>query len=141
MSDGGAAPKVSRKVLSRRDNHEGIITREGRQMGAAAKYELRNPATSRAAELEIMSGTLGPDVVVISHLNSTTLSVGGGSEQAACRAMNIDDVLFGLIVCGIGLAGACFRSEYVLLRELRATERRKERVMRQLHSKRLSSQA
>jgi len=56
MSDGGAAPKVSRKVLSRRDNHEGIISREGRQMGAAAKYELRNPATSRAAELEIMSG-------------------------------------------------------------------------------------
>jgi len=54
--------------------------------------------------------------------------------------MNFDDVLFGLILCGIGLAGACFRSEYVLLREARATERRKERVMRQLHSKRLSSQ-
>jgi hypothetical protein len=29
MSDGGAAPKVSRKVLSRRDNHKGIITGEG----------------------------------------------------------------------------------------------------------------
>jgi hypothetical protein len=54
--------------------------------------------------------------------------------------MNIDDVLFGLIVCGIGLAGACFGSEYVLLRELRATQRRKERIMRELHSERLSSQ-
>jgi hypothetical protein len=35
---------------------------------AAAKYELKNPATSRAAELNIMSGTLGPDVLDISHL-------------------------------------------------------------------------
>jgi hypothetical protein len=54
--------------------------------------------------------------------------------------MNFDDVLFGLILCGIGLAGACFRSEYVLLRKLRAVERRKERVMRELLIKRLSSQ-
>jgi hypothetical protein len=54
--------------------------------------------------------------------------------------MNFDDILFGLILCGIGLAGACFRSEYVLLRELRATERRRERIMRELHLKRLSSQ-
>jgi citrate synthase len=68
MSDGGAAPKVSSKVLSRRDKHKGIFTGEGREMGAAAKYELSNPATSRAAELNIMSGTLGPDVLDISHL-------------------------------------------------------------------------
>jgi len=63
--------------------------------------------------------------------------------------MNFDDVLFGLILCGIGLAGACFRSEYVLLRELRAyvllrelraIERRKERLMRELRIRRLSSQ-
>jgi hypothetical protein len=54
--------------------------------------------------------------------------------------MNFDDVLFGLILCGIGLAGACFRSEYVLLRELRAAERRKEGVMRELHLKRSTSQ-
>jgi hypothetical protein len=54
--------------------------------------------------------------------------------------MNFDDILFGLILCGIGLAGACFRSEYMLLRELRATERRRARLMRELHSKRLSSQ-
>jgi hypothetical protein len=68
MSDGGAASKVSRKVLSRQDNHQAIITGEGREMGAAAKYELRNPATGRAAELNIMSGTLGPNVLDISHL-------------------------------------------------------------------------
>ena len=50
--------------------------------------------------------------------------------------MNIDDVLFGLIVCGIGLAGACFRSEYLLLRELRATQRKKEGIMRKLRTPR-----
>src|ERR1700689_1125028 len=37
-------------------------------VSAAAKYELKNPATHRAAELNIMSGTLGPDVLDISHL-------------------------------------------------------------------------
>jgi hypothetical protein len=57
-----------------------------------------------------------------------------------CTTMNLDYVLFGLIVCGVGLAGACFRSEYVLLRELRATERRRERLMRKLHLDRLSAQ-
>jgi hypothetical protein len=53
--------------------------------------------------------------------------------------MSFDDVLFGLILCGIGLAAACFRSEYVLLRELKAIERRRERLMRELHVERLSS--
>jgi len=53
--------------------------------------------------------------------------------------MNIDDVLFGLILCGIGLAAACFRSEYQLLRDLRAAQRRTEGMMRKLHSDRLSS--
>jgi hypothetical protein len=55
--------------------------------------------------------------------------------------MNFDDILFGLILFGIGLAGACFRSEYALRRELRAAERRRARVMRELHLKRSSSQA
>jgi citrate synthase len=68
MSNGSAAPKVSRKVLSRQVNHKGFLTDEGRETAAAAKYELRNPATGRAAELNIMSGTLGPDVLDISHL-------------------------------------------------------------------------
>jgi hypothetical protein len=54
--------------------------------------------------------------------------------------MNFDDVLFGLILCGIALAGACFRSEYVLLREIRAIERRREKLMRELQIARLSSQ-
>ena len=55
--------------------------------------------------------------------------------------MNFDDVLFGLIVCGIGLAGACVRSEYLLLRELKATELRNQRTTRELHLKKLSPQA
>jgi hypothetical protein len=55
--------------------------------------------------------------------------------------MNFDDVLFGLILCGIGLAAACFRSEYVLLRESRATERKRERLMRELQLARLADQA
>jgi len=54
--------------------------------------------------------------------------------------MNVDDILFGLILCGIGLVGVCFRCEYVLLREIRAIERRRARVMRELQVKRLSSQ-
>ena len=37
-------------------------------MSAAAKYELKDPVTSKAADLNIMSGTLGPDVLDISHL-------------------------------------------------------------------------
>ena len=55
--------------------------------------------------------------------------------------MNLDYVLFILILCGIVLAGICFRSEYLHLRDLRAIERRREGLMRQLHSERLSSQA
>jgi hypothetical protein len=64
-----------------------------------------------------------------------------GVRHESCTTMNVDDVLFGLIVCGIGLVGAWFRSEYVLLRELRATQRRKEGIMRKLHLERPSSQA
>ena len=37
-------------------------------MSTAAKYELKNPVTERAAELNVMSGTLVPDVLDISHL-------------------------------------------------------------------------
>jgi hypothetical protein len=55
--------------------------------------------------------------------------------------MNFDDVLFGLILCGIGLVVACFRSEYVMLRKLRAAARRREGVTRELHLERLSPQA
>src|SRR5580698_3111893 len=38
-------------------------------VGAAAKYELKNPVTHKAAELNVMAGTLGPDVIDISHLH------------------------------------------------------------------------
>ena len=55
--------------------------------------------------------------------------------------MNVDDLLFGLILCGIGLAAACFRSEYLHLREVMANERKRERMMRELHSERLSAHA
>src|ERR1700738_4460508 len=40
----------------------------------AAKFELKNPATRKAADLNIISGTLGPDVLDISHL---TRDLGG----------------------------------------------------------------
>jgi hypothetical protein len=55
--------------------------------------------------------------------------------------MNLDYFLFGLILCGIGLACVCFRSEYLHLRDLRAIERRREKLMRELHLARLSSRA
>jgi hypothetical protein len=53
--------------------------------------------------------------------------------------MNLDYVLFGLILFGIGLTGVCFRSEYLHLRDLRAIERRREKLMRELHLKRLTA--
>src|SRR5580692_11094880 len=68
MSVSGATPKVTRKILSRRSNQGATISAGERETSAAAKYELRDPATSRAAELNIMSATLGPDVLDISHL-------------------------------------------------------------------------
>jgi hypothetical protein len=55
--------------------------------------------------------------------------------------MNVDDFLFGLILCGIGLAAACFRSEYLHLRELVGAERRRQKVIRELQLERLSAQA
>jgi citrate synthase len=44
-------------------------------VGAAAKYELTNPLTHRAAELNVMSGTIGPDVLDISHLIYSALGI------------------------------------------------------------------
>jgi hypothetical protein len=64
-----------------------------------------------------------------------------GVFHGSCTTMNFDDVLFGLILCGIGLAVACFRSEYLMLRKLRAAARRKEGVTRELHMERLAPQA
>jgi hypothetical protein len=52
--------------------------------------------------------------------------------------MSLDDVLFGMIIGGIGLCAAHFRSEYIRWREHRAAERRKETTMRELYINRLS---
>src|SRR6202790_1949188 len=67
MADSGATPKLSGEVWSRPDNQRVIITRDGGERGAAGKYEFKDPAKGRVAELNIMSGTLGPDVLDISH--------------------------------------------------------------------------
>jgi hypothetical protein len=39
--------------------------------------------------------------------------------------MNLDDLLFVIIIGGIGLTGAYFRAEYVLWRRYKAAEQRK----------------
>jgi hypothetical protein len=39
--------------------------------------------------------------------------------------MNFDDLLFVIIIGGIGLTGAYFRAEYVLWRRYKGAERRK----------------
>lgn len=52
--------------------------------------------------------------------------------------MSLDDVLFGMIVGGVGLCAAYFRDEYIGWREHRAAELRKETNMRELHIDRFS---
>jgi citrate synthase len=68
MADSGATPKLSGEVWSRLDNQRVTITRDDGERGATGKYEFKVPANGRVAELKIMSGTLGPDVLDISHL-------------------------------------------------------------------------
>jgi hypothetical protein len=46
--------------------------------------------------------------------------------------MTLDDVLFAVIVAGIGLCAAHFRGEYIRWREHRVAEGRMETSMRQL---------
>jgi hypothetical protein len=53
-------------------------------------------------------------------------------------AMSLDDVLFGVIVSGIGLSAAYFRDEYIGWREHRAAEMRKQTSRRELHINRFS---
>jgi len=52
--------------------------------------------------------------------------------------MSLDDVLFGVIVSGVGLSAAYFRGEYIGWREHRAAEMRKQTSGRELHIDRLS---
>jgi hypothetical protein len=53
-------------------------------------------------------------------------------------AMSLDDVLFGVIVGGVGLCAAYFRDEYIGWREHRAAEMRKQTSMRELYIDRFS---
>jgi hypothetical protein len=46
---------------------------------------------------------------------------------------SLDDVLFGVIVGGVGLCAAYFREEYIGWREHKAAEVRKQTSMRALH--------
>jgi citrate synthase len=68
MADSGATPKLSGEVWSRPDNQRVTVTRDDGERGATGKCEFKVPANGRVAELNIMSGTLGPDVLDISHL-------------------------------------------------------------------------
>jgi hypothetical protein len=54
--------------------------------------------------------------------------------------MILDDVLFGVIIVGLGLCAAHFWGEYVRWRELGAAERRKQTRMRIAHINGLSPQ-
>jgi hypothetical protein len=52
--------------------------------------------------------------------------------------MSLDDVLFGVIVGGVGLCAVHFRDEYMGWREHRAAEMQKQMSMRELHIARVS---
>jgi hypothetical protein len=54
--------------------------------------------------------------------------------------MTLDDVLFAVIIAGIGLCAAHFRGEYIRWREHRVAERRMETNMRQLQIHTMSLQ-
>ena len=52
--------------------------------------------------------------------------------------MSSDDLLIALIIIGFGLSGAYFRAEYLSWRRGQASERKRERSLRELHARRLS---
>jgi hypothetical protein len=54
--------------------------------------------------------------------------------------MSFDIVLMVIVVGGIGLSAAYVRAEYIRWREHGATERRREKALRELHTARLSEQ-
>jgi hypothetical protein len=49
---------------------------------------------------------------------------------------HMDDLLFAIIIGGIGLSVAYLRAELVLSQEFKAAERRKELALRELHTTR-----
>ena len=52
--------------------------------------------------------------------------------------MILDDVLFAIILAGIGLSGAYLHAELIAHRRVTAVERRRELVQRELHSARVA---
>jgi hypothetical protein len=51
--------------------------------------------------------------------------------------MNIDDLLFAIIIAGIGFSGIYLRAELLLHRRMTAIRRRRELVQLELHAKRV----
>jgi hypothetical protein len=51
--------------------------------------------------------------------------------------MRLDDLLFAIILAGIGLSGAYLRAELVLHRRTTALRRARELVQREVHAKRV----
>lgn len=51
--------------------------------------------------------------------------------------MSIDDLLFAIILAGIGLSGAHLRAELVLHRRMTALQRARELAQREVHAKRV----
>ena len=76
-------------------------------------------------------------------MSPSSTSFGGGLLVSPPRVlqraitMSLDDVLFGVIIAGIGLCVAHFRGEYIRWRQHRAAERRQEMSMRELHIRKL----
>jgi hypothetical protein len=54
--------------------------------------------------------------------------------------MTLNVALLVIVLGGIGLSGAYVRAEYLRWRDLGASERRREEVLRKLHAARLSAQ-
>jgi hypothetical protein len=81
------------------------------------------------------------EIFSLSRVRQLVICLTAISFAMSRAQMNFDDVLFGLILCGIGIGGAALRNEYLRLRQLRAMERRYQRAMREFHLKRLSGQA
>ena len=61
-----------------------------------------------------------------------------GTSLLQMEFMSLDDVLFVVIVSGVGLSAAYFREEYIGWREHRAAEMRRQTSRRELHIDRAS---
>jgi citrate synthase len=68
MSHGGAAQRGNGTPIRRSDSQAMPLANGTQEAGSSRKYELKNYATGSAAELISRSGTIGPEVLDISHL-------------------------------------------------------------------------